>query len=165
MMTDRPKIWVPGDPMPPEVERFRFFNWITDTIAITSYEAASDRDILDLEGVKYVISIGELSPPQSVIGRKPIHFRYIEDCTSDIDGGDISDCVDAILSHSKAAKTLVHCAAGVSRSPGFVTLALCLDKGWDWDQSLAYVVERRDVAKVHPLVQSRLKEWLADRRR
>lgn len=50
--------------------------------------------------------------------------------------------------------------AGVSRSPGFVALALCLDNGWDWDQSKTYVMERRKAANIHPKLEERLMEWL-----
>ena len=154
------KIWVPGDPLPPEVEEFHFFDWITDTIAITCYEVACHRDILDIEGVKHIVSIGSLHPPKSLTGRESTWFQDIEDATTNISFRDITRCVDAIRSLSHRGKTLVHCAAGVSRSPGFVSLALCLDNGWDWDQSKLYVMERRKVAKIHPKLEGRLKEWL-----
>lgn len=159
------RIWVPGDPIPPEWEQFTFFDWITDTIAITCYERACDREILDIEGIEYVISIGDLSPSESVCGRRPVQFRNIQDATLDVSYHDITACVDAIRDRSHRGKTLVHCAAGVSRSPGHVALSLCLDNGWDWDQAKTYVMDHRSVVRIHPLLEQRLKGWLASRPR
>ena len=154
------EIWKPGDPMPQDVDRFTFFNWVTPTIAICGYDAACDRKVLDIERVEHIISIGELSPSEAVVGRTPVRFRNIKDGTTDVRERDITSCVDAIRTWSRAGRTLVHCAAGVSRSPGFVALALCIDNGWDWEESIRYVTERRKLALVHPLLESRLREWL-----
>ena len=159
------KIWVPGDPVPEEITEFSFFDWVTDTIAVTSYARASSREVLDVENVEYVISIGSLSPDRNLIGRDVVRAPNIEDATMDIGDGDILECVEAIIKHSKMGKTLVHCAAGVSRSPGFVMLALCLDRKWDWSHAKAYVVERRPVSDVHPVLEIRLTKWLDEYRK
>jgi len=153
-------IWTPGDPPPPELEAFHFFDWVTHSIAITCYEVACHRDILDIEGVEYIVSIGTLSPDESLTGRPTTWVRDIEDATPDVDLGEITRAVDAIRELSHRGRTLVHCAAGVSRSPGLVTIALCLDNGWDWDQAKTQVQYTRRATNIHPLTETRLKEWL-----
>ena len=101
------KIWVPGDPLPPDVEEFHFFDWITDTIAITCYEVACRRDILDIESVKHIVSIGSLHPPKSLTGREPTWFQDIEDATTNISFRDITRCVDAIRTvHQNLPKSI-----------------------------------------------------------
>jgi predicted protein tyrosine phosphatase len=158
------EIWVPGDPVPPEIEGFSFVDWITESVAITSYARACDKDILGIEGIDGVVSIGKLSPDAEKIGVDVVQFDGIQDATDDISDDDISACVDAIREMSEKGKTLVHCAAGVSRSPGLVALTLCVDRGWDWGEAEAYVRERRGVTDIHPLTQTRLKAWLEKRR-
>lgn len=79
------KIWVPGDPVPEELEEHTFFDWVTDVIAIGSYVQASDVDLLSMEGVKTVVSIGKLQPnypPESKIDHHS--FRSIEDRSEDV---------------------------------------------------------------------------------
>lgn len=133
-------IWTPDQPLPECAKNHSFFNWITDSIAICSYEATLHRDILDIEGIKHIVSIGSRSAKHDGITTR--HFRSIND-DEYIPDGIISNVLSIIDLYSRIGKTIVHCAAGVSRSPGFVITHLCLKNGWEWDDAEAYVDERR----------------------
>lgn len=151
-------IWKPGDPVPEDVKKFHFVSWITDQIAIGPYVLAADPDILDIERIQNIVSIGQLSPNYD--DREVVQVE-VEDGTSQVAKEDIIRVVDAINRLSSKGKTLVHCAAGVSRSPAFVAVHLALLHKWDWEMAIAFVKSKREQANVHPALESRLKDYLA----
>lgn len=53
---------------------------------------------------------------------------------------------------------LVHCSAGVSRSPSIVTAYLMEKNHWMWDEAFAYVNERRPMTFPHPALRLSVKQ-------
>jgi len=151
-------IWTPGDPV--EKTDFSFVSWVTPEIAICSYDVASNEEVLDIEGIRTLISIGGMSPSCASSSIKHVEFPLIEDATMDISEHDAKRVVMAMGEGSANGKTLVHCAAGVSRSPGFVTLFLAVSKNISWDESKEIVLRGRPQMKMHPLTESRLRQIL-----
>lgn len=162
MTGDVPKIWIPGDPIPDDMKEFHFVSWIDDSIAVTSYAVARDVDVLSHEGIDSIVSLGELTPPD-VGGRHVERIRkfYDKEEAADIRDEAIARAVSAVLRLSSEGKVLVHCAAGVSRSPGVCMLSLCVRDGLGWDEAKRIVAEKRRIANVHPMLEARLTRWLA----
>ena len=153
-----PTIWKPGDPS--ERIGLSFLSWITPDIAISSYETACDPEALRIEGIRTVISIGSFQAHP----RDPsiVHegFPFIEDATTNISEVDAISVLKAIRHGVTRGKTLVHCAAGISRSPGFVTLHLAMTRGIPWDEARGIVHRGRAPERIHPLTEARLKQLL-----
>ena len=153
------KIWVPGDPP----EGPTLLSWIDERLAIGSYCQAAHRELMISEGIETVVSIGNLQPSYSA--DSGIHhdvFPLVEDCTDTFSSVEIRCVVTAIIEGSERGKTFVHCAAGVSRSPGFTTAALCHRDGLRWEEALEIVESGRPQTKVHRLIEKRLRSWLED---
>ena len=152
-------IWKPGDKLP---ENMSIIDWITPTLAVGPVDQACDSELMKLEGIKQIISIGSLYPtylyPEVGIGH--MKFPDIEDASPYIPDEIINILVKAIVTSSKMHKTFVHCAAGVSRSPGFITLALAKLNNLSWEEAKQIVYTKRKVANIHPVTEYRLKRWL-----
>jgi len=140
---------------------FHFLSWITDSIAISAYVVAQDSDVLDLEHVDSIVSLGELHPTESGVRHLEwIRKFYDGEEAVDVRDESISRAVDSVIRLSSRGRVLVHCAAGVSRSPGVVMLSLCTRDGMSWEDAKRLVTEKRPVANVHPVLERRLVSWL-----
>ena len=138
-------LWTPDQPLP---DLPSMLSWVTDHIAISSYEQACAEDLLKSEGVEAIISIGELAPRTTL---QHIHFANVPD-REHLDVVTVLRIVTTIRSWAQRKNVLVHCAAGVSRSPAFVAGALC----WhgDWDAAKALVLKGRPIAKMDPVTEA-----------
>lgn len=161
MPPDPPKLWVPGDPIPDDMRDAHFVSWITDSIAVAPYAVAQDVDILGIERIDSIVSLGELYPRETA-GRHLERFRkfYDGDEAADLRDETISGAVEAVLRLSSRGRLLVHCAAEVSRSPGVTMLSLSIRDGLTWSQAKDLVTARRPKALVHPVLERRLLTWL-----
>lgn len=153
-----PKIWRPGDPS--EMTGFSFLSWVTPDIAISSYETACDPEVLKIEGIRTVVSIGSFQAHPRDPGIVHEGFPFIEDATTDISEADSISILRAIRHGVARGRTLVHCAAGVSRSPGFVTLYLAMARGISWAEAKEIVHRGRSKECIHPLTEMRLRQFL-----
>ena len=157
--------WKPGDPIPEDMRDFHFVSWITSSIAVSSFAVAQDLEVLEEEHIDSVVSLGGLHLIDGG-GRRLEWIRKFYDAEEAVDIRDstIERAVDVVLKLSVEGKVLVHCAAGVSRSPGVVMLSLCFRDGMSWNDAKRFVVQKRSVANVHPVLERRLIRWLdADR--
>lgn len=147
-------IWKPGDEMPP----LKILDWITDDLAVGSIDQADAANVLELEGVKAIVSIGELAPTTKLFHR---HFPRIKDDGSfmQLTDGEVGQVLDAIREALTHGRVLLHCAAGVSRSAGFAALHLSLSEGVDFFEAMLRVKEKRDKASPASHVISRLSEY------
>jgi hypothetical protein len=153
-----PNIWVPGDPMPEEWNEFSFVSWINKDIAISSYDVAEESDLLEKEEIDCIVSIGEFAPKG--VTQEFWLFPNIEDGSLNISFNEIEEVVGAIEEAVRIGKTLVHCTAGVSRSPAFVTLYLAISQDLDWEEAKEIVYEGRECANIHPYIELCLIDWL-----
>lgn len=147
-------IWKPGDPLPP----LEILDWITEDIALGSIDQAMASEVLDTEGVKAIVSIGELAPKTRLFHK---HFPHIKDDHSflNLSDGQISEVLTAIAEARRHGKVFVHCAAGVSRSPGFTALYLSMANDIGFPAAFEIVKERRKKANPIPVVLMRLNEY------
>ena len=60
---------------------------------------------------------------------------------------------------SRSMPVLVHCFAGVSRSPAVVIAYLMATKGWDLEEAHEYVKERRAIIKPNSSFIKQLVQW------
>lgn len=156
-------IWTPGDPLEEGEDEPSLLCWVTDEIAVGPYCQAAYVDLMVREGIVKVVSIGELRPfyPREM---KIQHVSYplIDDCDDSYADDEIERVVKSILRGAEKGRTFVHCAAGVSRSPGFTAAAIARREGISWEEALAIVTAGRPQTKVHKLVAGRLKRWLEE---
>jgi hypothetical protein len=61
-------------------------------------------------------------------------------------------------------KVLVHCVAGISRSPSIVAMYLSLTHGWELEEALEYIRERRPEAWPHAAVWESVARFVDSRR-
>jgi len=153
-------IWVPGEPLPEGWEQFSFVSWINKDIAISSYDMAENSDLLKKDGIECVVSIGEFAPKG--IAQNFWHFPDIQDGSLNITYSEIDAVLEAIEEAVNVGKTLVHCTAGVSRSPAFVALYLAISQDLTWEEAREVVYEGRECANIHPYVEGCMINWLDD---
>jgi len=153
-------IWKPGDPV--EKIGFSFVSWITPEIAISSYDMASSDEVLRIEGIRTVVSIGGLQAHPGDPSIVHEGFPFVEDGVGNNSDQDLIWALKAIHNGVSRGKTLIHCAAGISRSPGLVTLYLAMTRGLLWDTALTIVRKGRPQTNIHILVEEQLKRCLAD---
>ncbi len=124
------------------------FNWVlADELAISSapiYQSHLDQ-ILN-EGIKSVITLcsqKEVTLAKN-IGLDFIHKRFVlPDHTyeEDLNINDIKATLDIINNLKKTGPVLVHCFAGVERSPLICIAWLISKKGLDLNTSLRYLMQ------------------------
>jgi hypothetical protein len=72
----------------------------------------------------------------------------------------LPDCVYALDEMLRAGHTvLVHCSAGVNRSPGAVIAYLHWVLGWELDRALHHVADRRECDPYLEAIQSATADW------
>jgi len=126
-------------------------DWITDSIAIGDYEDAQG-DRPRKAGITAVLNVcfeREDFPPHREYERNGVVYAKVPI----IDGKEndilmLMAAVDVLYSLLKAGhKVLVHCGAGVSRSPTIVYLCLTLRLGVQAEESKRLVSKRRGVRR------------------
>ena len=139
-------------------------SWITEDIALSSCLCAMNGDFIKDEGIRTVIGIGGMQVKSVPEGVEHVKFPSIIDRTDDFSTSDIIAFLTAIKKATDDGKVLVHCLAGISRSPGFVTLHLCVNEGMEWEDAKKLVMAKRDIVDIHPLIERRLKEFLREQK-
>ncbi|KAK5855633.1 hypothetical protein PBY51_007293 [Eleginops maclovinus] len=95
-------------------------------------------------GISYVVSVSRCSPELSFLPRSRCLRVPIDDSLWD----DLLPWIPQALhfieaAMSSGASVLVHCAAGISRSPALAVAYIMYSLGMDLDQAYRYVKERR----------------------
>lgn len=72
----------------------------------------------------------------------------------------IDEIVETIESNYNEGKNiLIHCFAGISRSP-MITAAFLIKRGiCNIENYEEFLVDKRDIVSIHPLLKKSLKEW------
>ncbi len=121
---------------------------------------AAKKDILKACGIKTVIQIGSVQEDP----RFPDEFEYHCFGFGDNPWTRIVDYLDLGVTHIKQSfkegkPVFIHCAAGVSRSASIVIAFVMNHKGWDFEQALKYVKERRACVDPNEGFVEQLKDW------
>ncbi|KAM6965852.1 LOW QUALITY PROTEIN: dual specificity protein phosphatase 8 [Tautogolabrus adspersus] len=107
-------------------------------------ESDVTQDCLSSLGISYVLSVSRCSPQPSFLPRS----RYLRIPIDDSLWDDLLPWIPEALSFidgamSSGASVLVHCAAGISRSPALAVAYIMYSLGLDLDQAYRFVKERR----------------------
>ncbi|XP_071357443.1 dual specificity protein phosphatase 8 [Trachinotus anak] len=107
-------------------------------------ESDVTQDRLASLGISYVLSVSRCSPQPSFLPRS----RYLRIPIDDSLWDDLLPWIPQALhfidaAMSSGASVLVHCAAGISRSPALAVAYIMYSLGMDLDQAYRFVKERR----------------------
>lgn len=117
-------------------------NRITEKIYISDWVDANSYHFLQGNEIKCVLNVCRQKDNDNIDGVKYIHYPMI-----DGEGTDITQMEHAVrtleLLLNENDKVLVHCLAGVSRSPMVVALYLAWKTGTSFDDGLKFVAGGR----------------------
>ncbi len=117
------------------MEHASIVDWVTDSIAVSEYPSSTT----DLEQFHAVINLDRFTPYHT--NARHVHAPLI-------DGpGNTAEDVAALLKVTEErvhqGKVLVHCAAGVSRSPFIIALYLAWTESMPFEDAIGLVASRR----------------------
>jgi atypical dual specificity phosphatase len=123
-------------------------DWVTDEIAIGDQRDAQDSDLLRREKVGSILGL-----VPTLLGREPgeLGVRHIEVVPLiDGHGNRFDDFLQAVSTLGRllaeAPPVLVHCRAGMGRSPVVVAAHLMRTRSLSADEALALVAARRRIS-------------------
>ncbi|XP_045077594.1 dual specificity protein phosphatase 16-like [Coregonus clupeaformis] len=102
------------------------------------------QDCLGARGISYVLSVSRCSPQPTFLSRSQYHRIPIDDSLLDDLLPHIPEAlrfIDGAM--SSGGSVLVHCAAGISRSPALAVAYIMYNLGMDLDHAYRFVKERR----------------------
>jgi dual specificity phosphatase 12 len=135
----------------------RLMNKIIDRIYIGAYHAAQDLDYRNEHGITHILNC----TPDPHVGLKSFQVRQINiNDGNEIPRDELMFAVATITAAvQQGGKILVHCHAGISRSPGIVC-AYLMSIGFSWDEALDIVRRARPQAYPHPNIERSIKKIL-----
>lgn len=134
-------------------------NEITPLLWVGNYLNGAELYIANPNAFKSVLNVSTEGPY-----RKNPGVAYLE--VPFKDGGAVpADALRAVADflvaqHEARHKTLVHCAAGISRSVTMVAMAMHLTGQLPFDGALQFVRQQRTIALPHPFVTNSVRKWL-----
>ncbi|KAI8815043.1 protein-tyrosine phosphatase-like protein [Cladochytrium replicatum] len=123
---------------------------VVKRVFLSDIETASDRETLATNAVTHVVRLLSHDAPSFD------HIKYHTIRIDDIDSADLLSHIPAAVSFIKDAlatesnNVLVHCHAGVSRSPAIIIAYLMHSKPVDLDLTLAYLKSRKPTVQPNP---------------
>ncbi|PON22615.1 hypothetical protein TGAM01_v208504 [Trichoderma gamsii] len=130
------------------------------SIFIGPVSAASSLSLLQANSISHVLSVGT-SPPSKVPGVAYHRVSVTDSPSSSIMkiSGTTCDIIEAALqSNNGTGRILVHCSAGISRSPAVVAAYLMKHHGMSLRTALGQIVRARPQASPNPGFLQELKE-------
>lgn len=113
---------------------------ITDKIWISDYPTATNYPLLKKLGVKQILTIGAELPPHPTNEFRLMHIKL-----NDMPGENIKQHFNTAYDFIDTDNTLVHCAAGISRSASLVLSYLMRKHRITLDKALEYVKSKRAI--------------------
>jgi protein-tyrosine phosphatase len=110
-------------------------DWVTEHLAISEYPSSK----ADLRVFSSILNLDRYTPYISPV--PVVHFPLIDGPGNPPE--DVAHIVQRLDAMVEQGKVLVHCAAGVSRSPYVVALYFSWRHGVAFDEALAQVASRR----------------------
>jgi len=137
---------------------------ITDKIFITSYETSLKIDVMKEYEIKTIIYISEQRKLNNVLTQYKEnnidhHYFECEDRGSENIHKFFSKVVNIIESKKNSeGNILVHCMAGISRSPTLV-MAWLIHQGMTFKEAWNYIKQKRAIVGPNDGFEKQLKEW------
>jgi len=151
---------------------------LPDFLYLGGVSATANPTFLNSHGITHILSIGQ--SPAVQFGNDDIsmtttassdptlpRITYHRLALKDLESADIKPCVDKacdILDSvaEGGGKILVHCQAGISRSPTIVAAYLMKCRGYTLNNSLKTLVQARDAVAPNPGFLTQLREMEAE---
>ncbi len=132
---------------------------ITDLLYVGNYGNAARLTDENLEGIQAVLNVST-EPPYNQA--ESIQYRAIRfDDGHEIPLHAFAEAIAFLqFQHETGHKTLVHCAAGISRSPSVVAAFLHHSKQYDLDLAFNIIRKCRPIVQPHPLIIRSIKKHL-----
>jgi len=129
---------------------------VTDRLLFSDIRQAADPELYRMHDVDTVVKLTHQSPYDEPTGGYPDRVEVFDHPLIDGPKNDRADMKEAVevaasaLSDGKVV--LVHCSAGMSRSPAVTAAALARHRGIEFTEALEKVRDTRDV-NLHPAVK------------
>ncbi len=133
-------------------------NQVLPWLYVGDCESAWDAMIQNGLAVKTIVNLHEHDDPD-LDGIKQFQFSLVDGEGNSWET--ISEILDIIDERRKAGNVLVHCCAGMSRSPFIILSYLVVKEGKQIDQAMNLIEERYPRRSINPHLISLLKENLA----
>jgi atypical dual specificity phosphatase len=139
-------------------------NWITDRIALGGWvETPEKMQDVAQSGITHILSMawefdeGELAKPYGI----KVFLNTVDDDFAPKSPEMLKRGVDFALSvlEDPRAKLLIHCVAGRHRGP-MMTLAVLCALGWEMDEAMRHISERRPVVDWTPVYVESVSNFL-----
>jgi len=132
---------------------------ITDLLYVGNYGNASRLADENLEGIQAVLNVSTEPPYQKI---ESIQYRDVRfDDGHEIPLHSFAEAIAFLqFQHETGHKTLVHCAAGISRSPSVVAAFLHHSKQYDLDLAWILIRKCRPIVQPHPFIVRSIKKHL-----
>jgi len=126
-------------------------NMIIDKLYLGSWSATENKDLLMKSGIKFICNV-----TSECKNHYPDDFEYYQKCVEDKTSFDLSSVLLDIINwikqqlESERGSVLVHCHAGVSRSPAVVIAFLMKEKQMTLKAAYLHVRQRRRTILPNP---------------
>lgn len=110
-------------------------DWVTDRIAVSEYPSSKT----DLAQFHAIVNLDQFTPYQTTIHH--VHVPLIDGPGNRPE--EVADLLKVLDELVGKGRVLVHCAAGVSRSPFVIALYLAWTQGMPFEEALGIVASRR----------------------
>jgi len=127
---------------------------ITEDLYLTNFPNAKDYDALRALGVRQILTIGSELPRHGEPFFKVMHIKL-----DDMPTEPIKKYFNQTYDFIKRDKTVVHCAAGISRSATIVAAYLMRKYGLTRDKALAHIFDRRPIINPNSGFKEQLKQF------
>jgi len=114
---------------------------------IGSCTSGSDQNMLKKLGVKTIVNVHQHYDPK-IDTMEQFHFTLIDG--EDNDWETIMQILEIVNEQRSMGNILVHCCAGMSRSPFIAVSYLVVKEGLDVDKALQIVAEKQPFISIHP---------------
>ncbi len=130
-------------------------NQVLPWLYVGDCESAWDAMIQDGLAVKTIVNLHDHDDPD-VDGIKQFQFSLVDGEGNS--WGTIMEILDTIAERRKAGNVLVHCCAGMSRSPFIILSYLVVKEGKEIEQAMNLIDERYPRRSINPQLIALLKE-------